>query len=97
MIKNELEQNMMEYSIEEIKMAEKYIHLAKECSDQSLAVKLQEIAKDEMRHYDFLKQTLDTKLSATPDGKTMKGELLEKVYDNWICKVKNKVDTFKFK
>lgn len=97
MMKNELEQSIMEYSIEEIKMAEKYIHLAKECSEQSLSVKLQEMAKDEIRHYDFLKQTLDTKLSATPDGKIMKGELLEKVYDSWICKVKNKVDTFKFK
>lgn len=97
MDKYELEEKLMEYSIDEIKMAEKYIRLAKECKDSGMAMKIQEIAKDEMRHHDFFKQALNSKLSSIPEGKAMKSELLEGVYDEWIGKVRNKVDTFKFK
>lgn len=87
------ERMMMKYAIDEIKMAEGYMYLARDC-EPAIATKLQEIAKDELRHYDFIKQTLTTKLSTNPD-KGIMGELLQEVYDEWICDVKEKVNTFK--
>ena len=34
-------------------MAEHYIRMAKSCKDQTVATKLHEMSKDELRHYDF--------------------------------------------
>lgn len=50
------------YSLKEIAMAEDYIVLASKVDDPSVAMKLQEIAKDEIRHCDYMEGAL--KLSA---------------------------------
>lgn len=97
MNKFEIEQKMMEYSIDEIRMAEKYMYLIEKCEDTAVITKLQEIAKDEIRHYEFLTQTLNNKLSSTPEGKDLKGVLLESVYSGWINRVKSEVENFKIK
>ncbi len=97
MNKFEIEQKMMEYSIDEIRMAEKYMYLIEKCEDTAVITKLQEIAKDEIKHYDFLTQTLNNKLANTPEGKDLKGVLLESVYNGWINRVKSEVENFKIK
>lgn len=97
MDKFEVEQKMMEYSIDEIRMAEKYMYLIEKCDDTAIITKLQEIAKEEIKHYDFLNQTLNNKLANIPEGKELKGALLESVYNGWINRVKTDVESFKIK
>lgn len=87
---------MMEYSIKEITMAEKYMNLALSC-DVATATKLQEIAKDEMKHFDILKQILDTTLQESEQSKDIKAELLSEVYNKWVTSVKMKISDFRAK
>ena len=86
---------MMESSIEEIKYAEKYIHLAEEVSEIPIAMKLQEIAKEELKHHEMFKQMLETKLGNSVEGKTMKSDLMEDVYEKWFSSVKERIEDFK--
>lgn len=91
-----IEKEMMEACIEEIKMAEKYIHIAEMC-DPATAIKLQEMAKDEMRHYDTAKQILDSRIATKSNGDSIKAHLYEHVYNDWISHVRDKVNGFKAK
>lgn len=92
-----LAQKMMKYSIDEIRMAENYIRLAKGVEDANMSMKLQEIAKDELRHYDVVIGFLNNHLSKEAKGSEIKAELLENVYSEWISGVKSTVDEFKAK
>lgn len=87
---------IMEYSIDEIRMAEKYMNLALS-SDTATATKLQEIAKEEVKHFDILKQILDTILQESEQGKDIKAELLSEIYNKWVTSVKMKISDFRAK
>lgn len=91
---------LIKYSIEEVAMAEKYIRLAKKCDDPAIATKLQEIAKDELRHSDFDYSTA-MKLVSKEHRETSNdddyGDLDKAyfcVYSDWKDKVSYEVDTF---
>lgn len=96
---------MIESSVEEISTAEKYIKLAKKIEDPSIAVKLQEIAKDELRHCEFFQsKAIDMikKMSEKSDTDCNKiDEDIEMaffdVYEDWKDKVTYMVDTFEVK
>ena len=95
---------LIKYSIEEVAMAEKYIKLAKRCSDAAIAAKLQEIAKDELRHSDFDYSTamkLISKESEEEDSKADGHNDLDNayfcVYSDWKEKVTYEVNTFEAK
>lgn len=96
---------LTKYALEEVKMAEHYIHLAKTCTEESTALKFQEIAKDEMRHYQFLNDLIHKKLSEkTEDGVVdtksvpeKHGAILHHMYEEWADKVKTEIEIFKVK
>lgn len=99
-----MENKMTKYMLDEIKMAEKYIELAGMCKDQAIALKLQEMAKEEMKHFDYLheqiKKMQDVKIA---EGKTEAEvysesyDVFHKMYHHWEEKVKYMINSFTFK
>lgn len=97
---------LIKYAIEEVRMAEEYIKLANKVEDPSIAAKLQEIAKDELRHCEY-DQSAAMKLiekekakSDEDDEKSVEDSVNHAfldVYTHWKDKVKYMVDTFEIK
>lgn len=98
---------LTEYAIEEVAMAEKYIKLAHKAEDAALATRLQEMAKDELKHCDFIQNTvmkmIEQEKMACKDGvqdTTIKEEVEYAFYDaygDWKDKVVYMVNSFTVK
>lgn len=90
---------LVEYSLEELEMAEKYCKLALHCEDPVTSQKFNEIAKDEIRHYEFLKSVLKKEeTEMTKDGTTNRmgadvlesyKEILDEKKDRIMYKINN--------
>ena len=85
-------------------MAEHYIRMAKSCKDQTVATKLHEMSKDELRHYDFLHTQLEKmhneRLAAGESAESVykdSYDIFEQMYRQWEEKVAYEVNTFVFK
>lgn len=99
-----MERKLTEYMLDEIEGAEKYIKMAKHCKDQAMAMKFQEMAKEEMKHYDnlhnFLNKMIDDK---SKEGENMEDiykasyEGFENMYHDWADKVAYEISSFMFK
>lgn len=97
---------MIEYAICELDTAEKYIKLAKKIEEPSISIKLQEIAKDELRHCEFFqthaikiieKNKKEIENSKEGDVEDSIENTFFDVYENWKDKVTYMVDTFEIK
>lgn len=99
-----MERKFTKYMLDEIEMAEHYIRTAKACKDQTVATKLHEMAKDELRHYDFLHTQLEKMHNERlASGETAESvykdsyDIFEEMYHHWEEKVAYEVNTFVFK
>lgn len=93
---------LTEYSIDEVKTAERYIQLAYKIDDATMASKLAEIASDELEHCNILR-AYAKKMSESEkdtDVDCSNDPILTAyihMYDDWYERVKYKVDSFKSK
>lgn len=82
---------LIEYSIEELDMAEKYCKLASYFEDAATSSKFNEIAKDEIRHYEFLKSILKKESESIKNDKDEMGKDLSNAYREILDDKKDRI------
>lgn len=93
---------LMEYAISEITMAEDYIKIAESiCEEEAMALKFQEMAKDELKHHQYdievIKKELEKKKEKGEHVLELEDSLLYDVYKDWFGNVEARVNNFKVK
>lgn len=91
---------MIEYSIEEIEMAEKYVKLAYYIEDPTISQKFNDIAKDEIKHYEYLKSVLkreEKEMEQDEPSEDVHKKFMdsyEEMIDDWKDKVIFKINNY---
>ena len=94
---------MIEYSVQEVDMAEKYVELASCIEDPSTSQKFNEMAKDEIRHYEYLKSVLkkeEMEMEKTRPHEDVHKEIMDsyrEMIDDWKDKVVYKINNYQVK
>lgn len=93
---------LIQYAVFEIVTAEDYIKMAESYADnESIALKFQEIAKDEIEHHVYDMSIVNKMIKEEQDeGKTvleLENSLLYDVYYDWFKSVEARVNNFKIK
>lgn len=92
---------IIEYSMKELKSAEDYNKMACHAEDVALAQKLNEMAKEEMKHYDYLRSVLDkekAKETASKDAFCYKFvDTYEESLNDWKNRIMYKINSFQAK
>lgn len=94
---------LVEYSVKEIEMAENYARFACYVDDPTVAQKFNEIAKDEIKHYEYFKSILKKeeiemeKIEPKEDvHKKFMDSYIEMVED-WKDKIVYKINSYQIK
>jgi rubrerythrin len=82
----------------ELKMAEKYSEMADTVKDTTISSKFIEMAKDEMKHYDFLQTVLEKKeTEMKAAGKDVSEELdisYSEMFSEWKDRIAYKISKY---
>lgn len=91
---------LIEYSLKEIEMAEDYVKLACHIDDPATSQKFNEFAKEEIKHYDFIKSVLKNKEmemeKQNPEKDVHKEfkDSYQEMLDDWKDKVVYKINSY---
>ena len=94
---------IIEYSIEEIESAEHYVKLALCIEDPSVSQKFNELAKDEIRHYEYLKSVIkkeELEMEKTEPHEDVHKEIMDsyvEMIEEWKDKVVYKINNYQIK
>lgn len=88
---------LIKYSLDEIKMAEKYVVLAMHMEDPAVCQKLVEMAKDELKHYDYLDSLLHKEKTTDEHELEHMVSTYEDITKDWKDEVMFKISNFQLK
>ena len=92
---------VIEYSMKELSSSEDYNNMAHYADDATMAQKFNEMAKEEMKHYDYLRSILDKEKAKESNSKDMFCykfvDTYEESLNDWKNRIMYKINTFQFK
>lgn len=86
-------EKLVKYSVDEIGMADNYTELARYVEDPMLSQKLNEMAKDEMKHYDYIASIIKKQEMSEESCKEMT-ESYRHVMEDYKDKVSYKINSY---
>jgi hypothetical protein len=92
----------MERAVSEIMTAQDYIKIAESfCDQEEIALKFQEIAKDEIEHHNYDMDIIEKEIKRCKESgeevMELKDSLFYDVYEDWFREVDDRVNNFKVK
>lgn len=91
----------IDYSMKELKAAEEYNKMAYHATDAAMAQKFNEMAKEEIKHYEYIRSVLDKERAKEPHKEDGFCDIFVKTYeeylDDWKGKILYNINNFKVK
>lgn len=91
-----LVENVLQQAMNEILAARDYACIAKKVDSEQDAMKFIEMAKEELKHFDFDHNYLVTKLQPEMKNMDMFSKALHNSYERWAEDVRHMVNDFKY-